>query len=88
MSDLIFHHTSQLLLCFFQCLPKWRIRKFSLLYYPFFSWGNIFSPVRYSDLSILPDDNADNFAAALLTHFQPMFHLWINQVVGFYKQNV
>ena len=23
-----------------------------------------------------------------LTHFQPMFHLWINQVVGFYKQNV
>ena len=23
-----------------------------------------------------------------LTHFRPMFHLWINQVVGFYWQNV
>ena len=24
----------------------------------------------------------------LITHFQPMFQLWINQVVGFYYQNV
>ena len=23
-----------------------------------------------------------------LTRFQPMFHLWIDQVVGFYYQNV
>ena len=23
----------------------------------------------------------------LITHFQPMFQLWINQVVGFYYQN-
>ena len=26
--------------------------------------------------------------SGLLTHFQPMFHLRINQVVGFYQQNV
>ena len=25
---------------------------------------------------------------AVLIHFQPMLHLWINQVVGFYQQNV
>ena len=24
----------------------------------------------------------------LITHFRPMFHLRINQVIGFYKQNV
>ena len=24
----------------------------------------------------------------MLTHFKPMFHLWKNQMVGFYKQNV
>ena len=35
----------------------------------------------------------DKFASLLqniqiLTHFRPMFHLWINQVIGFYKQNV
>ena len=30
------------------------------------SKGNIFSPVRYSDLSMLPDDNVDMFAATLL----------------------
>ena len=28
--------------------------------------GNIYSPVRYSYLSILPDDNADIFSASLL----------------------
>ena len=25
---------------------------------------------------------------SLLTHFKPMFHLWKNQVDGFYLQNV
>ena len=35
---------------------------------------NISSPVRYSYLSILPDDNATIFAASLLISFA-VFHL-------------
>ena len=30
----------------------------------------------------------DNQDSAYLTYFRPMFHLWENQVDGFYQQNV
>ena len=32
--------------------------------------------------------NVQKTIASVLTNFRPMFHLWINQVVGFYQQNV
>ena len=41
----------------------------SLLYNPTLIRCNISSPVRYSYLSILPDDNADIFAASLLLSY-------------------
>ena len=50
---------------FFKCFTKWRIFKFSL-FIILLSDGNISSPVRYSCLSILPDDNVDIFVVSLL----------------------
>ena len=48
--------------------------------------GNISSPVRYSYLSILPDDNADSFAASLLILYCSFSSLILSSfvVISFY----
>ena len=43
--------------------------------------GSIFSPVRYSYLSIFPDNNADIFAASLLISYCNFLSLILSPVV-------
>ena len=47
----------------------------------FWSGGNISSPVRYSYISIFPDDSADTFAASLLISSLPLSSIVI---ISFY----
>ena len=42
--------------------------------------GNISSPLRYSYLSIFPDDNADHFAASLLMSYCSFSSLTYHQL--------
>ena len=46
---------------------------------PIYHTTNIYSPVRYSYLSIFPDDNADIFAASLLKPYCSFSYLIINR---------
>ena len=52
----------------------------------FWSGGNISSPLRYSYLIILSDDNADSFTASLLVSYRSFSALILSSVViiGFY----
>ena len=52
--------------CFSKAFLKRRYAKLACSFVYLWLKGNISSPVRYSYLSIFPDDNADMFAASLL----------------------
>ena len=52
--------------CLSKAFPNGEYANLASLIIILWSGGNIFSPVRYSYLSIFPDDNADIFAASLL----------------------
>ena len=64
-----FDFSSLIFNCFYLVLESFyhsRICKFCFLIIWLWLKGNISSPVRDSYLSVLPDDNADGFAASLL----------------------
>ena len=60
--------------CFFKALAKGEYVNLSSSIIWLLLEGNISSPVRYSYLSILPDDNADIFVTSLLISYA-VFHL-------------
>ena len=60
--------------CFLTVFPKGEYANLAYSVISLWLEDNISSPVRYSYLSILPDDNANIFAASLLISFV-VFHL-------------
>ena len=57
----------QFLSLFLKCCPKWTLCKFNLCYHlTSINKDNIFSPVKFSYLSIFHDENDDIFVASLL----------------------
>ena len=55
--------------CFSNALPREEYVNFACSVILLWSDGNISSPVRFSYLSILPDNDTDIFAASVLTYF-------------------
>ena len=62
-------------ICLSNALPRAEYVSFACSIILLWSDGNISSPVRYSYLSILPDDNADIFAASLLILYYSFYIL-------------
>ena len=48
-------------------------------------WEDISSPVTYSYLSVLPDDNADNFAAVPVMSYCGFSCLIFSSIVNFHQ---
>ena len=66
---------------FLKCLCKRKYLNVACLIILLWSEGNISSPVKYSYLSILPDDNADIFAASLLISYWSFSSLILSSVI-------
>ena len=60
------HRPSIVFVSLSQAFPEGKHVNVACSIYPLWSVGNISSSVRYSYLSIFPDDNADIFSASLL----------------------
>ena len=66
---MFFPCSSIVFVCFSKALPKKEYANWTSSITLLWSGGSIFSPVRYSYLSIFPDDNADTFATSLLISY-------------------
>ena len=63
---MLFPYYSIVFVCFLDAFPIVEYINSACFVIWIWSEGNISSPIRYSHLSILPDNNADSFAASLL----------------------
>ena len=66
---MFFPCSSIFFICFLNVLPSGEYVNLVCSVILPWSDGNIFSPLKYSYLSILPEDNADIFAASLLMSY-------------------
>ena len=69
--------------CFLKAFPKGEYWNLAYSIICFWLEGNISSHVKHSHLSIFPDDNADIFAAFLLTSFSSLI-LSLIVIIRFY----
>ena len=78
--------SSIVFICFSNALPSGEYVNLAGSIILLWSNGNIYSPVRYSYLSILPDDNAEVFAASLLISYCSFSSLSLSSIllVNFY----
>ena len=78
---MFFPCSSIVFICFSKAFPNGEYVNFACSIVCFWLEGNISSPVRYSYLSIFPDDNADIFAASLLISYCSFSSLILSSVV-------
>ena len=78
---MFFPCSSIVFVCFSNVLPRGEYVNFSCSTILPWSGGNISLPVRYSYLSILPDNNADIFYASLLISYCSFPSLILSSVV-------
>ena len=78
--------SSIVFICFSNALPRGEYINFACSITLLWSDVSISSPVRYSYLSILPDDNAEVFAASLLISYCSFSSLSLSSIllVNFY----
>ena len=87
MAFIIFFPCSlNVFVCFSNALPSGQYVNFACSVILLWSDGNISSPVIYSYLSILPENNADIFAAALLISYYSFSFLVLSStgMINFY----
>ena len=70
-------------MCFSKAFPKGEYADLAYSVIYLLLEGNISSPVRYSYLSIFPEDNADIFAASLLILYYNFSSLILSSIIVF-----
>ena len=70
-------------MCFSKAFPKGEYANLACSVIYLLLEGNISSPVRYSYLSIFPEDNADIFAASLLILYYNSSSLILSSIIVF-----
>ena len=70
-------------MCFSKAFPKGEYPNLACSVIYLLLEGNISSPVRYSYLSIFPEDNADIFAASLLILYYNFSSLMLSSIIVF-----
>ena len=70
-------------MCFSKAFPKGEYENLACSVIYLLLEGNISSPVRYSYLSIFPEDNADIFAASLLILYYNFSSLMLSSIIVF-----